>query len=180
METWEWIVLVALAAGVVLLAVAIFARARSRSRRLEGAFGPEYDRAVSNTGRRNAEKRLTEVEKQHEDLRIRALPGSARERYLEDWKHAETRFIADPHESAAGAERIIRRVLEERGYPTDGDAEDQVAHLAVDHPDVAERFRHGRAMLENVNGAQATEDLRKALIDFRIVLDELLEDRVAA
>lgn len=180
METWEWIVLVAVAAAVVLLAIGIFARARTRSRRLEGTFGPEYDRAVSSSGRRDAEKHLSEVEKQHEELRIRTLPGSARERYLEEWRHAETRFVTDPRESAASAERIIRRVLEERGYPTDGDAEDQVAHLAVDHPDVAERFRHGRAMLDNVNGAQATEDLRKALIDFRIVLDELLEDRVAA
>jgi len=129
METWEWIVLVAVAAAVVLLGIGIFARARSRSRRLEGTFGPEYDRAVSNTGRRDAERHLSDVEKQHEDLRIRALPGSARERYLEEWKHAETRFVTDPRESAASAERIIRHVLEERGYPTDGDTEDQVAHL---------------------------------------------------
>lgn len=179
MKTWEWIVVIAVAAAVVL-AVGIFVRSRSRRQRLEGTFGLEYDRAVSSSGRREAEKRLTEVEKEHEELRIRALPGSARQRYLEEWRHAETRFVTDPRESAASAERIIRRVLEERGYPIDGDAEDQVAHLAVDHPDVAERFRHGRAMLENVNGAQATEDLRKALIDFRIVLDELLEDRVAA
>lgn len=180
METWEWIVLAAVFGGFVVIAVGVFARARARRRRLEGTFGPEYERAVSNSGRRDAEKRLSEVEREHEELRIRALPGSARERYLEEWRHAETRFVTDPRESAASAERIIRRVLEERGYPIDGDAEDQVAHLAVDHPDVAERFRHGRAMLENVNGAQATEDLRKALIDFRIVLDELLEDRVAA
>ena len=180
METWEWIVVAAVVAAVVLVALGIGMRVRARRRRLEDRFGPEYRRAVSSSGKRDAERRLSEVEKEHEELRIRPLPGAARDRYLEEWRHAETRFVTDPHDSAATAERIIRRVLEERGYPIDGDVEDQVAHLAADHPDVAERFRHGRAMLENVNGAQATEDLRKALIDFRMVLDELLEERVAA
>ena len=180
METWEWIAVAALAAAVVLLAVGIVARARARRSRLEDRFGPEYRRAVSSSGRRDAEKRLSQVEKEHGELSIRTLPASARDRYLEEWRQAETRFVTDPRESAATAERIIRRVLEERGYPVNGAPEDQVAHLAADHPDVAERFRHGRAMMENVNGARATEDLRKALIDFRIVLDELLEERAAA
>ena len=180
METWESIVVGAVVLGGVLVVLGIVARVRARRARLEERFGPEYHHAVSSSGKRDAERRLSEVEKEHEELRIRPLPNAARERYLEEWKQAETRFVTDPRESAATAERVIRRVLEERGYPVDGDVEDQVAHLAADHPDVAERFRHGRAMLENVNGAQATEDLRKALIDFRIVLDELVEERVAA
>lgn len=180
METWEWIVLGVVAVVAVALVVAGVASARRRSQRLEDRFGPEYHRAVSSSGRREAERRLTDVEKEHEELRIRPLPGTARERYLEEWRQVETRFVSDPRDAAVSAERILKRVLEERGYPMEADTEDQVAHLAADHPDVAERYRHGRATIERVDGAQATEDLRKVMIDFRMVLEELLEQRAAA
>jgi hypothetical protein len=79
------------------------------------------------------------------------------------------------------AERVLARVLEERGYPAEGDTEDRAAHVAVDHPDVVDRYRHGQAMLEEVDGEQSTESLRKAMVDFRVVFEELLYDaRTAA
>jgi len=84
------------------------------------------------------------------------------------------RFVSDPRESARAAERIVERVLEERGYPVDDDAERRAAVVAVDHSDIADRYRHGRTMLSSVDGAEATENLRKAILDFRSVLEELL------
>lgn len=180
METWQWIIVVALVVIGVLLVAWVASNVRRRRQRLEDRFGPEYHRAVSDSGRREAESRLTAVEKEHEELRIRTLPDTTRQRYLDEWRQVESRFVSDPRDAALSAERIVTRVLEERGYPVDGEVDDQVVHLAADHPDVAERFRHGRAMIEGVDGAQATEDLRKAMVDFRIVLDELLDERVAA
>ena len=41
--------------------------------------------------------------------------------------------------------------------------------------DVAERFRHGHEMLEGVDGAASTENLRKAMLDFRAVLEDVLQ-----
>jgi hypothetical protein len=35
-------------------------------------------------------------------------------------------------------------------------------------------------MLGNVDGAESTENLRKAMVDFRAVLEELLEDETRA
>ena len=70
---------------------------------------------------------------------------------------------------------MVERVLADRGYPTDADTEAQAAHVAVDHPEV-ERYRHGHAKLESVNGGQDTENLRKAMIDFRSVFEELVTD----
>ena len=175
METWEVITLVIVVAVVIVLAFAVVAVVSKRRRRahLRERFGPEYDRAVSTSGRRDGESRLSEVEKEHEELAIRDLPVAARERYLEDWRQAEARFVNDPAEAARAAEQLVARLLGDRGYPVNGDTEASVAHVAVDHPDVAERYRHGQAMIEN-DADDNTENLRKAMIDFRSVLDELV------
>ena len=62
-----------------------------------------------------------------------------------------------------------------------GEAQDRTAHLAVDHPDVVERYRHGRAMLGELEWSEATENLRKVMLDFRAVFEEVVErERTAA
>lgn len=90
------------------------------------------------------------------------------------------RFVSDIRDAARAAERVVFRILDERGYPLDGDSEDQAAHVAADYPEVVERFRHGHAMLENIDGAQGTESLRRAMLDFRAVFEEVIEERTAA
>ena len=179
METWEWIVLGAAVALVVVLALVLL-RIRRRRTHLQERFGREYERAVSDAGTGTAEQRLAEIEREHRELQVRALPSVARERYLEEWRHAEARFVSDPRDATRAAERLVERVLEERGYPAEDDAEHRLALVAVDHPDVVERYRHGRAMVDSDGNAQ-TEDLRKAMVDFRTVLEDLLQsERTAA
>jgi hypothetical protein len=181
METWEWIVIAAVVVAAIVLVAALWGAGQRRRARLRDRFGPEYDRAVSSSGRRDAERRLAAVESEHEELEIRPLSEAARERYLEEWRSVEGRFVGDPEDAARAAERIVLRALEERGYPTGRDAEQRAAHLAVDHPEVVERYRHGRAMLGEVNGAEGTENLRKAILDFRAVFEEVVErERTAA
>ena len=65
------------------------------------------------------------------------------------------------------------------GYPEADDLEHRLALVAVDHPDVVERYRHGRAMVAN-DGAERTEDLRKAMLDYRTVLEDLLQAQKTA
>lgn len=179
METWEWIVLAAALAAVVFLALA-FARIRQRRAHLKERFGTEYERAVAGSGTGAAERRLHDAEREREELSIRQLPSVAKERYLDEWHQAEARFVSDPREAVRAAERLVERLLEERGYPEDDDVEHRLALVAVDHPDIAERYRHGRAMVTN-DGAQRTEDLRKAMLDYRAVLEDLLQsERTAA
>ena len=181
MEAWVWIVIAAAAAVVLRLLVYAMQRKR-RHDHLQERFGPEYDRTVSSEGRRSGERQLTDVEKQHEQLDIRPLTPAARDRYLDEWRQAEARFVNDPEDAARAAERIVVRVLEDRGYPTDVDAEQQAAHVAVDHPEVVERYRHGHAMLVTDGNGGDTENLRKAMIDFRGVFETLVvvEDTASA
>jgi FtsZ-interacting cell division protein ZipA len=181
METWEWIVIAAVIVAAIVVVAALWGSSRRRRAHLRDRFGPEYDRAVSDSGRRDAERRLAAVESEHERLEIKPLSEAARERYLEEWRNVEARFVNDPEDATKAAERVVLRALEERGYPTGRDAEERAAHLAVDHSEVVERYRHGRAMLGEVNGAEGTENLRKAMLDFRAVFEEVVErERTAA
>ena len=134
--------------------------------------------AVWKTGKRDAEKRLTEVEQQHDDLEIRALPSTTRDRYLDEWRQAESRFVSDPNDAVRAADRIVLRVLEERGYPTDGDLDNRTAHVAADYPEAVYRYRHAHEMVSDAD--QSTESLRKAMVDLRVVFEELLERERAA
>jgi hypothetical protein len=173
-ETWEWIALAAgLAAGVlVLIVLATLVGRRRRRTHLKERFGPEYDRAVEEAGRRDAERQLVEVERRHEDLDLRALPATTRERYLDEWRQTESRFVSDPADAVRGAERIVVRVLEERGYPIEGHPDRSAAYVAADYPDLAHRYRRAHEMAASAE--RGTENLRLALIDLRVVLDELL------
>jgi hypothetical protein len=180
MNTWGWI-LVAVAVVVAVVLLAALLRIKRRRSHLKDRFGPEYYRAVSSSGTGGGERRLNEVEREHGDLELRPLPQAARDRYLEEWRQVESRFVSDPREAARSAERLIERALEEQGYPADDDADRRVGLVSVDHPDIAERYRHGHAMLEHVDGGESTENLRKALLDFRAVLEDVLQtDRAAA
>ena len=172
-----WWVVIAVAALVIL---ALMAWSYSQSRRraaLRDQFGPEYDRTVGEAdSRRQAERDLAERERAYESLDIQPLSEAARTRYTEDWQRAEQRFVDDPELAAREADRIVRSVLEERGYPKD-DFDKQAAAVSVDHPRVVDRYRHGHDMVHG-NGAgpeQRTENLRQAMVDFRTVFEELVE-----
>ena len=180
METWMWIVIAAAIVAAIVVVAAVWGMRRRRRAHLRDRFGREYDRAVSDSGRRDAERRLAAVESEHDGLEIRPLSEAARERYMEEWHSVEARFVNDPSDAARAAERVVLRAMEERGYPTGRDPEERTAHLAVDHPDVVERYRHGRAMLGEVKGSEGTENLRKAMLDFRAVFEEVVERERAA
>jgi len=178
METWVWIAIAAVAAVALIVVFAVVSATRKKRRQshLQERFGPEYERTVSAEGRKEGERRLSTVEKEHDELEIKPLSSGARERYLEEWRQTEARFVNDPEDAARSADRIIVRVLEDRGYPTDSDTDDKAAHVAAEHPDVVERYRHGHDMLAADDDDHETENLRKAMIDFRAVFDELVVD----
>ena len=106
MNTLEWIVLVVgIAAALVLLAM--FVRIRRRRAHLQEQFGPEYQRAVADQGTGGGEKRLSEIESERNDLEIRPLAPAARDRYLDEWRQAEARFVSDPRDATRAAEALV-------------------------------------------------------------------------
>jgi hypothetical protein len=177
MPTWAWVV-IAVAAVVVLGGLAWTAFRANQRRRLRQDFGPEYERAVADAPtRREAEAELEERRKRREELEIRPLSPTTRERYQREWEAAQAQFVDDPEAAIGEADRLIQEVMRERGYPVD-DFEQRAADLSVDHPDVIQNYRAGHATSRKVvRGEAETEEVRQAMIHYRALFDELLEAR---
>jgi hypothetical protein len=177
METWVWIVIAA--AVVIVLALIGLALARRRRRtHLRETFGSEYDRTLSRAdNRRAAEQELSQREQRHEDYELRPLSPAARSRFQDEWAGVQARFVDDPEGAVRGADNIVMRVMEEQGYPSNGDVEARAADLSVEHADVVGQYRRGHALLEGSREShEATEELRQAMRCFRTAFEELIED----
>jgi hypothetical protein len=175
MDTWVWIV-IAVVAAIVLLAVFLSATRARRSRSLQDRFGNEYDRTVEQAGgKRDAERELREREKRHDALELRPLSPEQRDRYVEEWQTTQGRFVDDPTGAVAEADRLVQRVMKDRGYPVD-DFEQRAADISVEHPELVEKYRtaHGVAQ-KSEQGQASTEDLRHSVRHYRAVFAELLE-----
>jgi hypothetical protein len=171
--------LVAILVVIVLLALlAFFAGRQRRSRKLQETFGPEYDRTVTETGdRRAAEAELQERTERREQFDIVPLEAEARARYVEAWRHTQAQFVDEPAEATREADRLITSVMRDRGYPVD-DFEQRAADLSVDHPQVVDDYRAAHAIAAaNDRSEASTEDLRQALVHYRSLFEDLLEDR---
>lgn len=174
MATWVWILIV-IVAVVVVAVIAMVARQR-RTAALRQRFGPEYDRAVeTREGRRPAEADLRDREKQRAQLDIRPLSEGTRVRFAEEWRDVQERFVDEPSDAVAAADRLVYSVMEARGYPM-GDFDAQADLVSVDHPDVVENYRFAHGIHQRAQAQEAgTEDLREALLRYRSLFDELLE-----
>ncbi|MDB6156941.1 MAG: hypothetical protein JWO04_647 [Gammaproteobacteria bacterium] len=178
-ETWV------IAAVLVLALIAIaflIARERKRrqSRRLQERFGPEYGRVVAQRGdRTKAESELKAREQRVERLTIVALAPADAAKFGQAWSALQGRFIDNPKGVVMDADRLVRDLMVKRGYPM-VDFERRAADISVDHPALVETYRSAQAIaLRDQRGEASTEELRKAVVYYRTLFDELLEVRTA-
>jgi hypothetical protein len=169
------IAIVVVVGAVVVIAFSLF-RVRE-SRRLRARFGPEYRRAVEETGSTlRAEQRLSRLEKRVERFHIQPLSAATRIDYVESWRIIQAKFVDDPQHAVADADQLIRDVMNRRGYPV-ADFERQAADLSVYHPLVVEHYRAGHEIAVRHARRQATtEDLRQAMIHYRKLFADLVEE----
>ncbi|TDQ53324.1 hypothetical protein [Actinorugispora endophytica] len=163
--------------GLAVIAVAaVFAlKTPGRTERLKEKFGPEYDRVVGDHGRKGAEHELLRREKRHSELHLRELDPEARAWYEQEWALVQERFVDDPNTAVADADRLMTRVMAERGYPTE-DHEQQAADLSVEHAGTIGSYRDARETAERGTAGEATtEELRTAMVRYRSLFAELLE-----
>jgi hypothetical protein len=168
------IIVVLLLVGGVVLGF-LFARKR-RTRVLRERFGPEYERTVKREGDiRRAEGVLEFREKRREKLQIRPLPEADRARFSEDWTSVQSLFVDDPKGAVTQADRLLVDLMQARGYPI-GDFEQRAADISVDHPALVENYRVAHDIaLRHDKGQASTEDLRRAMIHYRSLFDDLLQ-----
>src|SRR3954454_21345736 len=117
-DWWMWVIL---AVVVVLVAVAVVvAIARQRRRNaIAAGFGPELDRTVSSHGgdRRAAVDELVDRSRKRDALELRPLSAATRDRYRQEWRVLQARFVDEPAGSLTEADGLLDRLMEERGYP---------------------------------------------------------------
>jgi hypothetical protein len=176
MPAWVWVVIVVVVVAAIALAAWAGTRKR-RTERLRQQFGPEYDRAVEESGRpRDAESELEHRRRRRDELDIHALSPGARARYADEWRGVQSRFVDDPSDAVAQADVLVTHVMRERGYPMD-DFDQRAADVSVDHPRVVGDYRAAHDIsVRSADGRVETEDLRQAMVHYRALFEDLLEE----
>lgn len=175
METWAWVALLVFFL-VFGAAAAWWFLGRRRTGKLGRQLGAEYDRTVEQAGSTNeAEPELARREERGEHPEIRRLPDRQRERFADEWRAVQARFMDDPAGAIAEAAFLATEVMQARGYPVT-DFDERAADLAVHHPHVVEHYRSARSIADqSERGPAATEELRQGMVHYRALFDELLE-----
>lgn len=169
-----------IAVVVVLAAFAVIAWLYSRRRRstlLRERFGPEYERVVRDKGDvRKAEGVLEWRAKKREQLRIVPLSAAVRSDFANRWTKVQSKFVDDPKGAVADGDQLVTEIMHARGYPM-ADFDQQAEIVSVDHPVVVQNYRSAHDIaLRHGRGQATTEDLRKAMVHYRSLFDELLQD----
>jgi len=176
-STQTWII-----ASVVVLALFAFSAwffyQKKQSHRLQEQFGPEYGRTVDDLGSRTkAESELKAREKRAERFNLVPLSPSEGARFSKAWEVLQGRFVDNPKGVVAQADQLVRELMLKRGYPM-ADFERRAADISVDYPAVVEHYRMAQAIaVRDERGEADTEELRKAVVHYRALFDELLEVR---
>jgi len=176
----SWIVLVAVAL-IALIAAAAWALShrKKQSERLQQRFGSEYVRTVDELGGRSkGESELKAREVRVEKLSIAPLAPPDAARFAQAWNALQSRFVDNPKDVVVQADQLVRELMLKRGYPM-GDFEHRAADISVDHPAAVEAYRSAQGIaVRDQRGEADTEELRKAVVHYRVLFDELLEIRV--
>jgi hypothetical protein len=152
----------------------VFSR-RKRSDQLHEHFGPEYDHTVQALGdEKKAQTELDARQKHVDALNIRPLSATEREHYVADWAAVQSKFVDEPGQAIGDADRLIMEVMQLRAYPV-SDFEQRAADISVNYPDLVSNYRAAREIAtKNKQGQADTEELRKAMIYYRSLFEELL------
>jgi hypothetical protein len=172
MTPLTWVILVI---AIIAIGFAVMMALKVRTKKLRSRFGPEYDRVVRERGSTlTAERELEHREKRVEKFHIRPLSSEEHDRFTDEWRVTQEKFVDDPRGAVAEADSLVHRAMKARGYPIAGEFEDRAADLSVDHPRVVEHYRaaHEIAARDSRNAA-STEDLRLAMRHYRELFEDL-------
>jgi hypothetical protein len=176
--TLFWLLVAVAVVAVVVLAIAA-GRGRSRTRHVEikRHFGPEYDRAVEDLGSsERADRLLAERAERVQRFRIRELSRSDRDRFSSEWMRIQAGFVDDPGVAVGEANALIEQVMRARGCPSQG-FEERLEHLSVNHPTVVQHYRAANELSDSSrSGHLNTEELRQAVVHYRVIFADLLEE----
>ena len=162
---------------VVLVILAVVAALVSRRRAHRSAerrnYGPEYDRLVEKEGTSKANAEFDRRHQRVDGLGIKPLSSERRTLYANQWTVAQEAFIDSPAESVRTAGALITAVAADRGYEVTDPARLE-SDLSVHYGNRLDGYRSALRLTERADNG-ATEQLRQALLDYRMMFRELAE-----
>ncbi|MFG2006718.1 hypothetical protein ACGFNU_46990 [Spirillospora sp. NPDC048911] len=109
-------------------------------------------------------------------MNIRPLTPAAREVYRAEWTRVQEHFVDAPEDALSGADRLVWRVMTDRGYETRR-YQQRVADLSVEHAPTLDHYRKAHGISVRAARKEAsTEELRQAMVHYRILFEDLLAD----
>ena len=168
--------------GIIILALAIvggvvwYAIARRRqSETLHAKYGSEYDRTVAHANsKREGEAELVKRQERVGQYEIRPLSADQRELFSQQWHDLQEAFVDSPGLAVSKADNLVAEVMRERGYPFTS-FEQRASDLSVNHASLVQNYRAARDVAErNRRGVGTTEELRRAMVYYREMFDDLL------
>jgi len=172
-------VAIIIAVIVVIVGVIVaFYLQRRRTDKLRHQFGPEYERSVAESGdRRRAEAQLEKRAERVEKFHLRPLTPEDRARFTEQWDRVQAHFVDAPAGAVAEADQLLGDIMATCGYPM-GDFEQRAADISVDHPIVTQNYRAAHDIaVRQAKGQASTEDLRRAMIHYRALFEDLVNEK---
>jgi hypothetical protein len=170
------IIILVVAVVAIVLCIGLVVEKRKKDKaRLRERFGTEYERVVIESGSEDkAAARLAEREARVEKLKLVELNPAQRERYLADWSGVQSRFVDHPKGALVEADELVSSILKARGY-TGTEFERAAEDVSVAHPRVVGDFRAAHAITVRTGRSEAsTEEMRTAMLQYRLLFDELV------
>jgi hypothetical protein len=162
------VLIIVLVLVVIVVGGALFARQTSRRRQ----FGPEYDQLAREVGPGRARAEFAKRQKRVDGLNVKSLSPEQRAAYEAQWESAQEQFIDNPRQAARTAGDLVTAVAAEVGYPVD-DREQLLADLSVRHGRYLDGYRTACRTTDQAQDG-ATEDFRRALLDYRALFNDLI------
>ena len=165
-----------LLAALIVAVAWFFVQRQRQSQRLKQRFGLEYGRTVGEMGSRaKAESELKARENRVARLTITPLAPADAARFTQAWNTLQTRFIDNPKGVVVAADHLVTELMVKRGFPT-GDFAHRAADISVAHPGFVATYRAAQLIAaRDERGEADTEELRKAVVHYRTLFDELLQ-----
>lgn len=171
-------VLLLIIAALVVAGLSLIAWGLSLKRRadlLQSRLGSQSERATREAGASRLEQAPLD---RTDNLQIRDLTPQERERFLTEWRLIQSVFSNTPPQAVTEATRIIHQLMLTRGYPVT-DFDQRAADLSDHHPRVVDNYRAARQIALRHRGEASTEELRRAILYYRSIFDDLLHDELA-
>ena len=162
---------------IAVVAVAALVIMQNRTKKLRARFGPEYDRAVAETGNKfKAEARLEKVEKRVSQYPLRPLTAADRERFQHLWRAIQAKFVDDPAGAFVEADQLLGAVMVARGYPPTDSITAPRKFLWITAWSSRNTGLGTTSAIRHSQKQASTEDLRKGMVHYRALFDELMRE----